>query len=72
MELLNKYRNHIVTAGVVVLSSVAARAADGDLAASTASLSTAVTTAGTVVAGLVALGAGLAVYKKVKGYFSRS
>lgn len=60
----------VVGSGLVL--AISARAADFDAAVATAGFSTAAATAATLVGSLIALGAGIAVYKKIKGYFSKA
>jgi len=66
----NKTKLLLVIVGVLGATSQSFAAFDP--AATITSLEGAATSAGTIVAALVALGAGLMIYKKVKGYFSKA
>lgn len=66
MNKMNKVALGLAVLGITSM----AHAVDFDPATATAGFSTAVTTASAIVGGLIALGAGILVYKKVRGYFS--
>jgi len=71
--LKNKLGKALLVGGAAVATTVMARADDGFNAhAVTADFSTAAQTAATVVASIAALSCGIAVYKKVKGYFTKA
>jgi hypothetical protein len=70
--LKNKLGSCLLVGGAVAASAVSARAEGFDSATITGEFSTAATLAGTIVAAIAALSVGVAVYKKIKSFFSKA
>jgi hypothetical protein len=70
--LKNKLGSALLVGGAAIATTVSARAEGFSADTVTAGFSTAATTAGAIVASIAALSCGIAVYKKVKGYFSKA
>lgn len=70
--LKNKLGSALLVGGAAVATTVSARAEGFDSSTITAEFSTAATLAGTIVAAIAALSVGVAVYKKIKSFFSKA
>lgn len=69
---VKKFALLAIVATALASSAMAQTTPVDPTATALANFPTAVTTAVTIVGGLVTLGAGIAVYKKVKGFFSKA